>query len=139
MFCRELTQADIEYLKVHSISRGIFNVVPEETQWNYALVDGDTTLLVGGISLINATTAWCWIDMADTSLAKICTTLRVMIDYQYMLCAEHKIRKLICYVEDDFAEAQRLVEHLGYKFQFTMPNFVGDKPARIYSLDFEVK
>ena len=45
---------------------------------------------------------------------------------------EHQLRRLQCYVECDFSEAIRMVQHLGFEWEFTMENFVGDKSAYLY-------
>ena len=64
---------------------------------------------------------------------------RVIKEWTNVFVKEHKIRRLQAYIECDFPEAIRIVRHLGFKRESTMPNFVGDKPAYLYSRIFEEK
>lgn len=134
----ELTQADIDAVKGNSISRGILSKQPQEIDFSYALRHEGKVLVIGGIRLINTTTAWCWVDLTHHAGERIITVYRAIKEWMEILCRDKGIKRLQCYVEIDFEEAMRLVKHLGLRYEFTMPYFVGKKPAYMFVRFFGV-
>lgn len=128
----ELTQADIDVVKDDSISRGILSKQPQEIDFSYALRHEGKVLGIGGIRLINTTTAWCWVDLTYYAKEHIITVYRTTKEWIEILCRDKGIKRLQCYVEIDFEEAERTVEHLGFRYESTMPNFVDKKPAWMF-------
>jgi len=133
MIFREMTQEDIDFVKDHSASRGIFNKMPQQIEFCYALEHEDKILAIGGITLINLTTAWCWLDMTCYAGNHIIVVYRVVKEWLNKLAEDKKLKRLQCYVEPDFPEAIRMVKHLGFKYEYPMPSFIGDKPALMFA------
>ena len=129
---RETTQEDIDYVSNHSISRGIFKHQPEQTDYIYTLEHDDKPLGVGGFRLINQSTAWCWVDLTHQSGNHIISVYRVIKEWIDIFSEEHKLRRLQCYVEQDFEDARRMVQHLGFHKESIMKNFMGSKDADMY-------
>lgn len=129
---RELKQEDIEAVKDDSISRGILSKQPEVIDFSYALEHEGKILGIGGIRLINLTTAWCWLDFTHYAGEHIITVYRVIKEWTEILVKDKGIKRLQAYIEMDFPEAIRIVEHLGFYRESTMPKFVGNKSAYLY-------
>ena len=133
MRLRELKPDDLEYLKEHSISRGIQKHHPGHVDFYYTLEDEEAGILaIGGICLINLTTAWCWLDMTDLMVGRIVSGYRIIRDWLDIFVESNNIRRLQAYVECDFKEAISLVEHLGFERESTMKSFTDDKDAYMY-------
>lgn len=126
---RELTQADIDVVKNNSISRGILHKQPEIIDYSYCLKHEGKVLGIGGIRFINQTTAWGWVDISKDAESRIITSYRAIKEWMEVLCRDKGIKRLQCYVEMDFPEAIRMVEHLGFEQESIMPRFVGEKSA----------
>ncbi len=126
-----MTNSDIEFVKDNSISRGIFHKQPEVTDYSYTLEHGNI-LGVGGIRMINLTTAWAWIDLTHYSGEHIIKVYRVIKEWMDIVTREKGIKRLQVYIEPDFPEALRTVQHLGFEFESVMENFMGDKDAWMY-------
>ncbi len=129
---RELKQEDIDAVKNDSISRGVLSKQPEIIDFSYALEHEGKILGIGGIRLINLTTAWCWIDLTHYAGKHITTVYRVIKEWTEILVKDKGIKRLQCYIETDFPEAIRIVEHLGFYQESVMRKFVGNKPAFLY-------
>lgn len=129
---RESTQEDITYIADHSVSRGIFKKQPDEIDFCYTLEHENEPLGIGGIRLINTTTAWCWVDLSDKAKDHIIIIYRVIKEWMDIVCKEKGIKRLQAYIEYDFPEAVRMVEHLGFHMEFVMPRFINDKSAYMY-------
>lgn len=129
---RETTQEDINFLADHSVSRGISKYQPECIDYSYTLERRGNPLAIGGFKLINRTTAWCWLNMADCSDGHIVVIYRVISEWIDEFVKTHKIKRLQAYVETDFPEAMRLVEHLGFKWESDMEDFIDNKDAYMY-------
>ncbi len=129
---RAMTQADLDYLSEHTISRGVTKKLPDEVEWSYALEHEGTTLVIGGIQLINTTTAWGWLDFSDKSGEHIHTVYRVVSEWIERMCKEKGIKRLMAYTEIGFLEAEKLIGHLGFYEESVMHNFVGDNPAKMW-------
>ena len=133
---RETTQEDLDFVANHSVSRGILKRQPECIDYCYTLEHEGKPLGIGGFRLINLTTAWVWCDLTDCAGSHIIVCYRVLKEYLDIFAKEHEIRRAQAYIETNFIEAIRLVEHLGFHRESTMPNFVSDKPAFMYSRIF---
>ena len=133
---RAMTQADLDYLSEHSISRGIAKKLPDEVEWSYALEHEGVTLGIGGIRLINSTTAWGWLDLSDKAGENIYTVYRVIKEWMEKLCKEKGIKRLQAYTEIGFRDAETLIKHLGFHDESVMFDFIGDLPARMWAQFF---
>jgi len=129
---RETTQEDLEFVADHSISRGILKRQPECIDYCYTLEHEGKPLGVGGFRLINETTAWAWADITDCAGGNIIPAYRVLKEWIDIFVKEHGIKRLQAYVEMDFPEAIRMVQHLGFEKESIMKNFVGDRDASMY-------
>ena len=134
MIIREAIEEDFNHIK--SISRGIQKHCPEQVDFTYTLEHEGDPLMVGGFRLINLTTAWCWVDMSTSSRRHLRASYRTLKEWIDQFSAEHGIRRLQAYVECDFPEAVRMVEHLGFVWESDMENFMGDKDASMYKRIF---
>jgi len=130
---RETTQADLDYMTDNSISRGMQKLCPEQVSYMYTLENEGVPLGHGGFRIINAYTAWCWLDMSHNAGGNIIYIYRLLRDKIKSFQEEHNLRRLQAYVECDFPEAIRMVEHLGFYKESTMKNFIGDKDAYMYA------
>lgn len=136
---REMIQSDVVFVAKHSISRSIFSKEPAVTDYSYCLEDNETILGVGGIRLINLTTAWAWLDITKFAEKHVIVFYRVIKDWMEFLCRQHKIRRLQIYVETDFPKAVKMAEHLGFHREHIMPKFIDDKPAYLYVQFFDLR
>lgn len=134
---RALKQEDIDAVKDDSISRGILSKQPETIDFNYTLEHEGKVLGIGGIRLINMTTAWAWVDLTHYASEHIITVYRVIREWMEILAKDKGIKRLQCYVEVDFPKSKRMVEHLGFRSKYTMPKFVGNKSAYLYVRYFD--
>ena len=130
---RETTQEDLDFVANHSVSRGILKRQPERIDYCYTLEHEGEPLGIGGFRLINLTTAWCWLDMTDRAGSHIIPAYRVIKERIDIFVKEHGIKRLQAYVELDFPEAIRMVQHLGFEKESIMKSFVGDKDASLYA------
>ena len=133
---RETTQEDMDYLANHSISQGVTKQQPEQIDFCYTLEHEGTPLGIGGFRLINPTTAWCWVDLSDTSGKYIRTVYRVISEWIDEFSKNHNLRRLEAYVRIDFPEAIRMVEHLGFERESVMSDFIGEESAYLYKRIF---
>ncbi len=129
---RELKQSDIDFVADHSVSRGILSKQPEIIDFSYTLEHEGEILGIGGIRLINETTAWGWLDLTTYAGNHITTVYRVIKEWMEIICKEKGIKRLQAYIEMDFPEAVRTVKHLGFEQESIMKNFVGNKDAYMY-------
>lgn len=129
---REMTNEDFEYLKDHSISRGIFKNTPIETEFSFSLEHEGTLLGSGGFRLINETTSWVWIDMTYESRKHIHTVYRVIKEWLDVFVKDKGIIRLQAYIDPNFPEAIRTVQHLGFERESNMKRFYPDRDAYLY-------
>ncbi|MHC4891046.1 MAG: N-acetyltransferase [Planctomycetota bacterium] len=129
---RETIQEDLDFMADHSVSRGIAKYQPECIDYCYTLEHEGKPLGIGGFRLINKTTSWCWVDMSDSAGKHIPTCYRVIKEWIDKFVEEHQLKRLQAYVECDFPEAIRMVQHLGFEWESNMENFMGDKDAFMY-------
>lgn len=132
MIFRETTQEDLDFMADHSVSRGIAKYQPECIDYCYTLEHEGKPLGIGGFRLINKTTAWAWLDLTDLADSHIAVCYRVIKEWMDKFVEEHQLKRLQAYIECDFSEAIRLAQHLGFGWESTMENFMGDKDAFMY-------
>lgn len=127
-----MTTEDYEYLKDHSISKGIFKNTPEIIDYNFSLEHEGLLLGSGGFRLINHTTAWCWLDMTDHASDHIQTIYRTLKEWIDIFVKDKKIKRLQAYIDPDFPEAINMVQHLGFERESNLEKFYGDRDAYLY-------
>jgi len=132
MLFRETTQQDLGYMKDNSVSRGILNKQPERTDFCYSLEHEGILLGIGGIRLINLTTAWCWVDMTADAKKHTIIVYRVIKEWMDKLVEEKGLKRLQAYIALDFPEAIRMIQHLGFHKEGILKNFIGNKDASLY-------
>lgn len=132
MIFRETTQEDIDFVANNSISRSVFKNQPKKTDFRYTLEHEGKILGIGGFRLINAITAWCWVDITNCVGSNNRAAYRVMKEWIDIFAKDHNIKRLQAYVECDFPGAVRMVRHLGFRWESDMKNFMGDKDAFMY-------
>ena len=137
MIFRETTAEDIEFVANNSVSRGILKHQPGKVEFTYTLEHKGKPLGIGGFQLINQTTAWAWTDWTHLSGNCIIECYRTVKEWMEIFVKEHEIKRLQAYIEADFPEAVRMAEHLGFVYESTMFNFVGDKSAYMFVRFFE--
>jgi len=129
---RETTQEDIVYMADHSVSRGIFKKQPERTEYLYTLEHEGVPLGVGGFTLVNLTTAWCWVDIGTEAGNHVVVFYRLIKEWMETFVKDHNLKRLQAYVEMDFPEAIRMVRHLGFHEESIMQDFIEDRDAFLY-------
>lgn len=132
MIFREMNKEDYEYLKDNSASRGIFKNTPEVTEYSYSLEHEGKLLASGGFRLINKTTSWCWIDLTHHAESHITTLYITISKWIDEFVKDKGIKRLQAYIDPQFPEAIRLVQHLGFERESNMKNFYGDRDAFLY-------
>lgn len=131
MIFRETIQSDLEYAENHSRVQAD-KKQPEQTDYHYTLEHEGFPLVVGGFRFITPTTAWCYITLTDKAGSHIIEVYRVIRDWTKQFAKDHEVKRLQAYVETDFPEGERTVEHLGFEKECIMKNFLGDKDAYLY-------
>jgi len=132
MDIRLATDDDLKAMADDSISRGCLGQIPDTTDFAYAIEDDGALLAVGGVQLMNPTTAWAWIDLAAQAPDKMVGLFRLIRDHLDSLMREKGLTRLMAAVLVDFPEAVRLVEHLGFVRESRMARWLGDKAAFMY-------
>lgn len=129
---RETTLADYDYMAEHSESGGIQKHEPDQLVYMTTLDDDGVILGYGGFRLINQYTAWCWVDFTADGKKKAVTMYRAIKEWIDLFADKHGLKRLQAYVDPEYEAAIRLVEHLGFKKESTMENFLGDRHASMY-------
>jgi len=124
-----MTAEDLAYMQTHGVKEKDRKIRAGESEYNYSLVDGDVVLGIAGFRFINDTTAWCWLSMGDAATTHLTESFRVLSEWIPTFCVDFGIRRLEAYVEVGFEAGIRLVEHLQFKEESRMRNFIGDSPA----------
>ena len=132
MIFREMTQQDVRFMKDNSVSRGILKRQPEQMEFTYALEHEGNLLGIGGIRLINLTTAWCWVDMTSIAGEHIIIVYRVIKEWMEKLVEEKELKRLQAYIELDFPEAIRMAQHLGFEKESILEGFLPSGDAFLY-------
>jgi len=132
MLFREAIQSDIDYLSDHSVSMGCFGQMPERIDYVYTLEHEGKPLAVGGIKLLNLTTAWCWMDLTEEALKHRKRVYRTIKEWLDVLVEEKGLIRLMAAIRTDFQEAIRTVEHLGFYRESIMPKFSSGTDAYLY-------
>lgn len=126
---REATEADLAYMGEHSTSQGCFADLPKTIDYVYAMEDQGQLLGVGGLKMMNPTTAWVWMDVAPYGKRHFHTAFRVIRTW---LDSLKGFRRLQASIAVDFSEGIRTVEHLGFHRESRMKHFHGDTDAYCY-------
>jgi RimJ/RimL family protein N-acetyltransferase len=137
MIFREMTQADLDYMAIHGVKEKDRKIHAGQSEYNYALADGDVTLGIAGFRIINDFTAWVWMIPGDEWTQHLAVAFRLLSEWIETFCADFGIRRLEAFVEIGFNEGIRLVEHLGFIEDGIMKNFYGDLPGLRFVRLFE--
>jgi len=132
MKIRETIQSDIDFMKDHSVSRGILKNQPEQMEFCYSLEHEGKLLCIGGFRLINLTTSWCWLDLSTEAGGHIRTVYRIIKEWIEEFAKDNNIKRLQCYIEPDFPEAIRTVQHLGFEKESILEGFLPNGNALLY-------
>lgn len=134
MQLREATPSDYAYLAANTASRGCFKNQPSRIEFSYALEHDGQVLGIGGIQLLNTTTAWCWMDWAQLGKEDHHRVLyRVAVEWLDIMMDQHRLRRVMASVDATFPEAIRTVEHMGFHREGVMRNFFGDTDGLLYA------
>lgn len=134
MNVRSATAADLKAMGARSVSRGCLGQMPDTTDFVYALEHKGELLAVGGIKLMNPTCAWVWVDLAAQALENQIVLFRIIRKYLDDLMRDKGLTRLMAAVEEDFPEAIRTAQHLGFVKESRMANWVGGKAAFMFVL-----
>lgn len=127
---REATAEDFDFVADHSISRGKRH--PEQTDYVYTLEHDGQPLGIGGFKMMNYDTAWCWVDLTDIADSHTIVVYRVIKEWIESFAKEHNLKRLQATIECDFDKAITMVQHLGFKKESIMENYIDGKPAFLY-------
>ena len=86
----------------------------------------------GGFRLINMTTAWTWLDLTHDAGSHIRSVYRVISEWIDIFVKDKGIKRLQAYIDPDFPEAIRTIQHLGFERESNMELFYGDRDAYLY-------
>lgn len=134
MIFREATDADLKTMGEKTVSRGCFDDIPDQVDYIYALEHEGELLGIGGIKLMNKTTAWGWFDLTDKALKKPLTVYGVIKKWLDNLIKDMGLLRIMAAVETDFDVAINTVEHLGFVRESLMCKWKPDKDAYLYVL-----
>jgi RimJ/RimL family protein N-acetyltransferase len=129
---RQLTEKDISFMKENSLDTVFYKECPEEDAFCWALEYGEKVLVIGGMKMVNNTTAIGWFDLSRYAEEHISLCYRVIKEWLPTMCKEKKIRRLEAYIKAGFEAGVRTVEHLGFEFESRKRNYIGDIPADLY-------
>jgi hypothetical protein len=129
---REAKQKDLDYVNDNSISRGVLDKQFESVDYCYVLEHEGNILGAGGFRLINSVTAWCWLDLTRHSQDHIIVCYRTIKEWIDIFVKEHELKRLQAYVRIGYDEGIRMVEHLGFKQEFVMKDFMPEGDAMMY-------
>jgi len=132
MKIRESTQEDMKFMKGRSVSRGILDKQPECIDYCYTLEHEGKVMCIGGFRLVNLVTMWCWLDLSTEAGGHIIAVYRVVKEYLEAFAKNQNIQRAQAYVEPDFPEAIRMVQHLGFKKESIMEGFTPKGDAFMY-------
>jgi len=128
---RSATAEDLAYAAEHSISRAEMKR-PDLTDYVHTLEHDGAVLGVGGMKMLNAHCAWCWMNWTTDALKFRTVAYRTVKSFLDAWMASKDITRIMAAVDPDFDEAIRTAEHLGFHLESTMPGFLGDRPALMY-------
>ena len=135
---RAMTQQDIDFVAEHGIHKGVLKNQPDCLNYDYCLEHQNKVLVIGGMKLINHTTAIGWIALTCWSgeyIVEVYRTVKVWMDDMAKTLG---IRCLMAFVDTGFEEGERTVLHLGFERQCRVKNFSDDSPADLWIKTFEV-
>jgi L-amino acid N-acyltransferase YncA len=132
MRVRTATDADMKVPGWESASRGCLGEIPDATDFLYALEHDGVLLAVGGIKQMNPFTAWAWVDLSTEALKHKVKVFRTIRDHLTALMRTRRLTRLMAAVEEDFPEAMRFAEHLGFERESRMPGWTGNRAAFMY-------
>jgi len=129
MMVREMTHADLEYMKEHSINPKL----PQGMAVNYmfALEHEGELMLICGFRSIVPETAWAWLDLTESAPKYMITIYRFMKNLMQDFAEDNGIHRYQAFVRD-IPEHIRLVEHLGFELESLMKEFYGNEDAFMY-------
>lgn len=119
-------------MKDKSVSRGILKQIPERIDYCYTLELDGKILGIGGFRLINATTAWAWVDMTELAKEHVIAVYRIIKEWMEIFVKDHNIKRLQAYIEPDFPKAIRMAQHLGFEKESIMKGFMPNGDAYMY-------
>lgn len=134
---RQLTQSDVDYMKVHTINPDAYKRPEETTEHNYALVRDKHVLGIGGFTMVVPGTYWAWYDISNEGQESPLACIHAIRDFQKEFCEGLKVRRLMAFVQVGNEKAVRIAQMMGYRFECRMHNFYGDLPADLYAKYFD--
>ncbi|MDD5459418.1 MAG: hypothetical protein PHF37_08515, partial [Phycisphaerae bacterium] len=108
-----------------------------EDTFCWTLEHEEKVLGIGGIKMVNNTTAICWFDLSKYAGEHIVVCYRVIKEWIPIVCKEKKIRRLEAYVKAGFEAGVRTVEHLNFDFEHRKKKYIGDIAADCYVRFFD--
>lgn len=133
MLFRESIPEDVLYMAEHSINQKCDRKQEETIDYTYTLESNGKPIAVGGFRMITSTTCWSWVDLAPEAIVNIRSVFRVLKEWADSFCKQHGIKRMQAFIRQDQPKNIRLVEHLGYTYESTMPYFFGDESALLFS------
>jgi hypothetical protein len=121
----------LDYLAENSVSRGCFGDMPERLDYIYTLED-EEILVIGGVKLLNTHTGIVWMDLTQHGLDNLVKSYRVIREWLEEMIRNLELKRTMAFIECDFLEAIRTVEHLGFKKESEMHKFFNEKTALCY-------
>lgn len=129
---REAVQPDLDLVEATMLHPTVQYKQPERIDYCYTLEHEGEILGTGGFRFVTETTAWAWVILSKYAEPNLKTVYKCTKKWIDLFCEEHRIRRLQAFVDVDFSEAIRLVEHLGFEQEFRMRDFMPEKDAYMY-------
>ena len=145
---RAISDEDIDYMKEHSSTPEFYKQIPEETEFSYALVHDDKTLVVGGFRLMNKTTCVNWFDISDVGYKNIVQVVRTIKEWSEGYTdkdGKHHvgfyemmgILRAEAYVRSGHLEGERFVKHFDFTHERVVLKYFGEDPANLFVKFFD--
>jgi hypothetical protein len=128
---RQVTEQDLAKIRSLSVSRGFVGSENTVCIADVLELDGKL-LLMGGFIIITPCTAWAWVELTEEGINHIHLSYKTVKKWLEKQANIYGIKRLQAYVLESFPEAQRFAEHLGFKVESVMKDFVPDGNAIMY-------
>jgi hypothetical protein len=125
------TPEDFDYVREHSISRGIKEQYYGTVDYDCACEHEGILLGVGGIKLLTPYSALCWMDWTEDARDHKIAGYRLVKEWLDDLMAKLELVCVIAYVRANFMEGRRTVEHLGFDQNGVVPYVFGPAESAI--------
>lgn len=131
MILRNATQSDLDYIAGNNISDGL-KEHPADINVLVTIEDAGRVMAVGGLKMMNPTSAWCWINLTPQAVESIHSVYRMIGDWINKIIEDKGLIRVMAAIDPKREDCIRLCEHLGFEKESIMLDFFGRQPALMY-------